>query len=100
MVDQSNAALGRILNRMREKVLGLRYVVTFHAEEEMSDDGLTVFDVEAAIVTGRIIACQKDHATAEWKYVVEGRALAGDDVAVVVKFGPTGKLVIITVYRE
>jgi len=31
---------------MREKVRRLQYGVTLHAEEEMNDDGLTVFDVE------------------------------------------------------
>lgn len=36
----------RILNRMREKVRALQYVMTLHAEEEMDSDDLSIFDVE------------------------------------------------------
>jgi hypothetical protein len=43
-----------------------------HAEEEMVDHGLSVFDVEHAILTGRIVERQRDVHTREWKYVVEG----------------------------
>ena len=41
--------------------------MTLHAEEEMDDDGLTIFDVECAILTGEIVQRQKDHGTGEWK---------------------------------
>ncbi len=34
--------------------------MTVHAEEEMNDDGLTVFDVEHSILSGAIIERQKD----------------------------------------
>jgi hypothetical protein len=44
----------RVLRRMREKVRSRQYVVTLHAEEEMASDGLTIFDVERAILTGEI----------------------------------------------
>ena len=64
----------------------------------MDDDGLSIFDVERGILTGGIIERQKDRVTAEWKYLVEGQAIAGDPVIVVVKLSITGKLVIITVY--
>ena len=36
----------RVLNRMRDLVRGLAYVVTLHAEEEMVEDGYTIYDVE------------------------------------------------------
>ncbi len=39
----------RILKRMREKIRTRRYVMTLHAEEEMYDDGLTIFDIERGI---------------------------------------------------
>lgn len=45
----------KILKRMREKVHALQYVMTIHAEEEMDSDDLSIFDVERAILTGRII---------------------------------------------
>lgn len=88
----------RILKQMRERIRTRRYVMTLHAEEEMTDDNLSIFDVERGILTGRIIERQKDHATAEWKYLVEGETITGNLVVVVAKLSVTGKLVIITVY--
>lgn len=88
----------RFLKRMREKVHERQYVMTLHAEEEMSDDGLTVYDVERAILTGKILERQKDRVTAEWKYRIRGEMIDGGEVEIVAKLGPTGKLVIITVY--
>lgn len=90
----------RILRRMREKIRTRQYVMTMHAEEEMNDDSLTIFDVERGILTGEVVEQQKDHDTGEWKYVVQGRTVAGDGMSVVTKLSPTNKLVIITVYLE
>ena len=88
----------RILKQMREKIRTRQYVMTLHAEEEMDDDGLSIFDVERGILTGGIIERQKDPVTVEWKYLVEGQTIAGGSVIVVAKLSITGKLVIITVY--
>jgi hypothetical protein len=52
------------------------------------------------ILTGHVTERQKDHASGEWKYLVSGESLAGASVTVMTKFGPTGKLVSITVFRE
>ena len=90
----------RILKRMRRLVRARQYVMTVHAEDEMNSDGLTIYDVESVILTGRIVARQKNRASAERKYVVSGQSLAADRVTVVAKIGPTGKLVFITVFRE
>ena len=90
----------RILNRMRDKVRALQYVMTLHAEEEMDGDDLTIFDVEQAILTGQIVERQKDAETGEWKYVIKGQSVEGGDVLVVSKLSSTGRLVIITVYVE
>ena len=90
----------RILRRMREKIRSRQYILTLHAEEEMVDDGLTIFDVESGILTGEIIERQKDYETEGWKYLVYGETLTGDDVIVVTKLNLSGKLVIITVYLE
>ena len=89
----------RILKQMRDKVRSRQYVMTLHAEEEMSDDELTIFDVERGILTGEVVERQKDAQTGEWKYLVRGHTVTGDDIVVVGKIGLTGKLVIITVYR-
>ncbi|MEW6208253.1 MAG: DUF4258 domain-containing protein [Acidobacteriota bacterium] len=90
----------RILNRMREKIRARQYVMTLHAEDEMNDDRLSVFDVESGILTGEIIERQKDKTTGEWKYLVSGKTLTDDVIIVVGKLSLTGKLVIITVYRK
>jgi len=90
----------RILNRMRGKVRALQYVMTIHAEEEMDSDDLSIFDVEQAILTGRIIERQKDTETSEWKYLVKGKSIEGGEVVVVSRLSSTGKLIIITVYVE
>ena len=36
----------RILERMRDKIRSHQYVLSIHAEEEMNDDNLTIFDIE------------------------------------------------------
>ncbi|OQY50200.1 MAG: DUF4258 domain-containing protein [Candidatus Parabeggiatoa sp. nov. 2] len=83
---------------MREKIRTRQYVMTLHAEEEMDDDGLTIFDVERAILTGKIVERQKEHKTEEWKYLIQGHTLTGNEVIVASKLSLTGKLVIITVF--
>jgi hypothetical protein len=88
----------RILKRMQERIRTLQYVMTLHAEEEMDNDDLSVFDIESCILTGMITERQKDAATQEWKYVIEGQSVAGDPVCAVAKLGFSEKLVIITVY--
>ncbi len=89
-----------ILNKIREKIRTRRYVMTIHAEEEMDDDGLTIFDIEHCLLTGEITESQKDRETGERKYLVRGKSLSGNETAVVTKLGITGTLVIITVYLE
>jgi hypothetical protein len=89
----------RILKQIREKVRQRQYVMTLHAEEEMSDDNLSIFDVERSLLTGEIVERQKDAVSGEWKYLIKGNTAAGDEMMTVAKISPTGKLVIITVYR-
>jgi hypothetical protein len=90
----------RVLKRMREKIRTRQYIMAVHAEEEMDEDDLTIFDVERCILTGGIVDKQKDPETKEWKYLVKGHSLTGHEVITVTKLAPTGKLVIITVYTE
>lgn len=90
----------KILHELREKIRARQYVMTTHAEEEMNDDGLSIFDVESVILSGDIIERQKDQNTGEWKYLVRGEALNRKIVIAVTKIGLTGKLIFITVYRE
>src|SRR5437667_4673400 len=60
-----------------------RYVMTLHGHEEMEAYGLTVYDVEHVILTGRIVERQRDRSRKEWKYLVEGETLQGDAAVVV-----------------
>ena len=89
-----------ILKRFRERIRAGGFVMTLHGVEEMEDEGLSILDVEHAVLTGKITRRQKDEETREWKYLVTGRSLSQDDVVVVAKLSPTDKLVIITVYAE
>ena len=88
----------RILNEMRDKIRERKYVITIHADEEMNDDCLSIYDVERGILTGKIAERLKDKVTAEWKYRITGQTVDGGEVEVIAKLSPTGKLVIITVY--
>lgn len=91
----------RILKRIREKVRTREYIISLHADDEMDDDDIEVYDVEHVLLTGRIIERQKDRETHEWKYLIRGSTWdQGCDIVVVVKFTPTSKLVWLTVYEE
>lgn len=50
----------RVLKLFRERISAGRFVVTLHAAEELEDEGLSVYDVELAILTGKITRRQKD----------------------------------------
>ena len=89
----------QILTRMREKIQTRHYIVTLHAEEEMDDDEFSIFDVEHAILTGRIRERQRDRDSGEWKYCLTGYALDHREMEIIVKLSVTDKLVIITAYE-
>jgi hypothetical protein len=72
--------------------------MTLHAEEEMSEDGLTIYDIEQGILTGEILERQRDRVTAESKYRIRGTTVDGGAVEIIAKLSSTGKVVIITVY--
>ena len=59
-----------------------------------------MLDVESSVLTGRIVERQRDVRTREWKYVVSGVGVDGRSVGIVGKLSPTGRLVILTAYRE
>jgi hypothetical protein len=88
----------RILERMRKLLRDSQYVLTVHGQESMEDDELTIFDVERCLLTGRVVERQRDRQRREWKYLVQGQAIEGAAMVVVAKTGPTGRLVILTVY--
>lgn len=85
---------------MRNKIRAGDYVMTLHADEEIDVEGLSVFDVERCILTGKIMERQKDEQTGETKYRILGSTISGDLMEVIAKFGPTGRLFIITAYSS
>ena len=89
----------QILKQMRDNIRNNDYVMTLHAEEEMDNDNLTIFDIEGVILTGKIIERQRDQKTTEWKYLIEGITLENSTAVVVAKMSPKNTLVITTVYR-
>ncbi|MGH8576526.1 MAG: DUF4258 domain-containing protein [Gammaproteobacteria bacterium] len=87
-----------IISQLRDRIRSLDYVVSIHAAEELNDDNLTVLDLENVILTGEIIERQRDRQTREVKCVVRGVTVDGLAAETIVKVGPTGRLVVITVY--
>ncbi|HEU5012411.1 MAG TPA: DUF4258 domain-containing protein, partial [Roseiflexaceae bacterium] len=83
-----------ILQRIQAKVRTLDYVMTIHADEEMDDDGLSIFDIENVLLTGQIVERQRDQQTREWKYLIKGQTQDNLDVVVVTKTGPSDMVVI------
>ncbi|MGH2359682.1 MAG: DUF4258 domain-containing protein [bacterium] len=51
---------GRVLDKIRARVRSRQYVMTLHAEEEMEEDGVAIFDVEIALLSGRVVGRQID----------------------------------------
>ena len=86
------------LHRMRNKIRAGDYVMTLHGDEEIDAEELSIFDVERCILTGKIIERQKDGQTGETKYRILGFMVGGELMEVIAKFGPTGRLFIITAY--
>lgn len=66
----------------------------------MGEDDILDEDIEHVILTGQIVERQVDQATKERKYVLTGTDHTGEPVGVVLRMGSTGKVVVITVYRE
>ncbi len=87
-----------ILRQIQQSVQAGNYVMTVHAEEEMNADALTIFDVEAAILSGTITEQQRDHQTGESKYLITGVDTTGIAVEVVAKLRAGSWVVILTVY--
>ncbi len=87
----------RILHRIQEKVRKADYSISQHAHRKMFNQELTIIGVEHAILTGQIIEKQRDLSNGRSKYLLHG-ATPWSDIEVVVTFGPTGRLDIITVF--
>ena len=87
----------RILYRIRKDVRSGDYVVTKHAKQELNEDGLTIYDLEQAILDGQIIHRQRDAQTGEFKYLTQDVS-SEEGIELVVKISPLGQPVVITIY--
>lgn len=73
--------------------------MTLHAAEEMAEDDLDIFDIEAAILNGQVVHRTKRDPRGT-KYTVEGLALDGETpVGIVGRFHANDRFLIITVYE-
>ena len=91
----------RILAKIRARVRLGQYMMTLHAEEEMDEDGFSIFDVENVLLTGSIVGRQTDRQAKARKYLIEGRTADNtEDLVVVARFGLGGELVVVTVYAK
>ena len=83
--------------RIRQAVDAQRYKISTHANEEMSDDDLEIYDVEQVLLTGEITRrlTQDPRGT---RYEVTGDSADGRQTAVVCRFLLSGWLLIITAY--
>ena len=84
--------------QFRHLIRTLSYVVSTHAADELEDDNLSILDLENIILTGQVVERQRDRATREVKYVIQGATLQGTAGEVVAKLGANGKLIVVTVY--
>jgi len=88
----------RLLERIRAAILSGDYDLTRHAIDEMAEDGLSIFDVECAILGGEITKTETDDPRGP-RYTVIGSAEdQKTEVGVVGRFTETGIYLIITVY--
>ncbi len=89
----------RLLDRMQVAILNSDYDLTRHAIDEMAEDRLGIFDIECAILNGRITKTEMDDPRGP-KYTIVG---LGEDhrteVGVVGRFTETGSYLIVTVYE-
>ena len=90
----------RVLRRLRALFDTGAYVLTIHAVDELAEDDILAEETVHAIMSGEIVEAQTDRTTREKKYVVHGPDHSGRTLGVVVKMGATGKVVVLTVYRE
>ena len=86
--------------RLRELVRTLAYSISLHADDELDEDDLTVFDLETILLSGTIVERQIDRDSRETKYIVRGNTLAGQQAECVVKIDQSGRLLVITVYLD
>ena len=91
--------LRRIIDKIRGAIRTGNYDMTYHAAEEMAEDGLGLFDVENAVLCGKITRRERDDPRGV-KYVINGLGIdQSTRIGVVGRYKETGVFLIITVYK-
>ena len=89
----------RLIDKIRNAIRVGNYDMTHHAIEELAEDDLGIFDVESAILNGKIIRRERDDPRGT-KYIVKG---VGTDrvtpIGVAGRFKETSAFLVITVYK-
>lgn len=89
----------RILDKIQDAILRGEYDLTRHAVDEMAEDDLIIFDVESAILDGRIVNTEIDDPRGP-RYTIVGLAQDGEtEVGIVGRFTETATYLVITVYQ-
>jgi hypothetical protein len=88
----------RLLKKIRNAIRTRNYDLTHHAIDEMAEDGLSVDDIEHAVLTGKITKTEEDDLRGT-RYTMIG--IAADQrtgVGIVGRFIELESYLIITVY--
>lgn len=85
------------IQKIQQKVIAKDYYLSSHAEEEMADDNIERYDVENAILKGRIEKKLTEDIRGT-RYRIEGPSRAGRQIHLVCRFKEDGNLIIITAY--
>lgn len=82
---------------IRQKVIGRKYYLSSHAEDEMLDDDLERDDIENAILKGRIERRLTTDVRGT-RYRIKGPAKDGRNIHVICRLKEDAQLIVITVY--
>jgi len=85
--------MASVIERIRSRVRGGRYVLTSHAIEEMAADSLTEADVQATVMSGRVVRTQSDRVGRR-RYTLEGWTPSRRRVRAVCRHSDSGEHIV------
>ncbi len=78
----------------RRKIVAGAYELTQHGKDEAANDDLDIEDVEAVVLSGKVVRMLTK------RYVIRGLTREKQEVEIVCRILPSGRMRIITVYRK
>ena len=89
----------KLIKKIKDVIRTGNYDITHHAFEEMAEDKIGIFDVENAILSGKIVKIEKDDLRGT-KYIINWVGTNQTTlIGVVGRFKETGVFLMITVYK-